>query len=52
MVVDVRISFKPNVTSAELQNLKYWIVHQCKIDVDELYNPRGRYRYWKGLVRI
>ncbi|KAJ7471429.1 cytosine-purine permease [Mycena galericulata] len=27
----------------------YWIIHKCKIDIEELYNPRGRYRYWKGI---
>ncbi|KAJ7888824.1 permease for cytosine/purines, uracil, thiamine, allantoin-domain-containing protein [Mycena leptocephala] len=27
----------------------YWIIHRCKIEVDELYNPHGRYRYWNGI---
>lgn len=27
----------------------YWLVHKQNIDVPALYNPDGRYRYWKGI---
>ncbi|KAL6242011.1 hypothetical protein RBB50_010922 [Rhinocladiella similis] len=27
----------------------YWFVKRCKIDVPQLYDPRGIYRYWKGV---
>ncbi|KAF9269008.1 NCS1 nucleoside transporter family [Marasmius fiardii PR-910] len=26
----------------------YWLVHRCQVDVKAMYDPRGRYRYWKG----
>ncbi|KAJ8090307.1 hypothetical protein PM082_018903 [Marasmius tenuissimus] len=26
----------------------YWIIHRCKVDVRAMYDPNGRYRYWKG----
>ncbi|KAF9477454.1 cytosine-purine permease [Pholiota conissans] len=27
----------------------YWIVHKCKVDVPAMYDPNGRYQYWKGI---
>ncbi|KAF9054288.1 cytosine-purine permease [Panaeolus papilionaceus] len=27
----------------------YWVVHRCKVDVPAMYEPMGRYRYWKGI---
>ena len=27
----------------------YWLVKRGKIDVPQLYNPHGIYRYWKGI---
>ncbi|KAG5638409.1 hypothetical protein H0H81_000186 [Sphagnurus paluster] len=29
----------------------YWLVHKGKVDVPAMYHPRGRYRYWNGIVR-
>lgn len=26
----------------------YWIVHRGAVDVPAMYDPYGRYRYWKG----
>ncbi|KAJ6545019.1 NCS1 nucleoside transporter family [Mycena vulgaris] len=34
---------------AAIMVVDYWIIHRCNIDVDDLYNPRGRYRYWNGI---
>jgi len=27
----------------------YWLVHSGKVDVPAMYDPYGRYRYWKGI---
>ncbi|KAJ7067258.1 permease for cytosine/purines, uracil, thiamine, allantoin-domain-containing protein [Mycena amicta] len=29
--------------------LQYFIVHRCKVDVQQLYDPEGRYKYWNGI---
>ncbi|KAJ6561882.1 permease for cytosine/purines, uracil, thiamine, allantoin-domain-containing protein [Mycena capillaripes] len=34
---------------AAIMVVDYWIIHKCKIKVDDLYNPQGRYRYWNGI---
>ncbi|KAJ6507751.1 cytosine-purine permease [Mycena vitilis] len=34
---------------AAIMVVDYWIIRRCKIDVDELYDSRGRYRYWNGI---
>ncbi|TFK79768.1 NCS1 nucleoside transporter family [Polyporus arcularius HHB13444] len=35
----------------------YWIVHRCKVDVQAMYDPHGRYRYtygvnWRAVVTL
>jgi len=27
----------------------YWLIKRCQIDVPALYDPYGRYRYWRGI---
>lgn len=27
----------------------YWLVKRCKIDVSQLYDPHGIYKYWRGV---
>ncbi|KIY74149.1 NCS1 nucleoside transporter family [Cylindrobasidium torrendii FP15055 ss-10] len=27
----------------------YWIIHKTNVDVPAMYDPKGRYRYWKGI---
>ncbi|KAK1220819.1 hypothetical protein PQX77_016390 [Marasmius sp. AFHP31] len=26
----------------------YWIIHRCRVDVRAMYDPNGRYKFWKG----
>ena len=27
----------------------YWIIHRCAVDLPAMYDPHGRYSYWKGI---
>ena len=27
----------------------YWIIHRCAVDLPAMYEPHGRYSYWKGI---
>ena len=30
----------------------YWLVHKWAVDVPAMFDPLGRYRYWKGIVSV
>jgi len=34
---------------AGIMIVDYWLVHKGNVDVPAMYNPNGRYRYWKGI---
>jgi len=34
---------------AGIMIVDYWLVHKGKVDVPAMYDPYGRYRYWKGI---
>ncbi|KAF9261895.1 hypothetical protein L218DRAFT_973747 [Marasmius fiardii PR-910] len=45
------IAFTSSITIfiAPFTGMWYWIVHRCKVDVNALHDPQGRYRYWNGI---
>ncbi|KAF7327808.1 hypothetical protein MKEN_00360600 [Mycena kentingensis (nom. inval.)] len=34
---------------AALMAVDYWLVHRCAVDVPGMFDPQGRYKYWKGI---
>jgi NCS1 family nucleobase:cation symporter-1 len=34
---------------AGIMVVDYWILHRGKVDVPAMYDPHGRYRYWRGV---
>ncbi|KJA13308.1 hypothetical protein HYPSUDRAFT_49920 [Hypholoma sublateritium FD-334 SS-4] len=34
---------------AGIMVVDYWLVHKGNVDVPAMYDPNGRYRYWKGI---
>ncbi|PPQ98652.1 hypothetical protein CVT24_004150 [Panaeolus cyanescens] len=54
--MSVKLTYSVHSTSADflfclLNSMvaDYWIIHKCKVDVPAMYDPMGRYRYWKGM---
>ncbi|KAF8890615.1 NCS1 nucleoside transporter family [Infundibulicybe gibba] len=34
---------------AGIMVVDYWLIHKGNVDVPAMYDPNGRYRYWKGI---
>ncbi|KAL1658767.1 permease for cytosine/purines, uracil, thiamine, allantoin-domain-containing protein [Schizophyllum commune] len=34
---------------AAIMIVDYWIIHRCAVDLPAMYDPHGRYSYWKGI---
>jgi NCS1 family nucleobase:cation symporter-1 len=49
MVVDVSLASPYYLPSLIIPCTKYWILHRGKVDVPAMYDPHGRYRYWRGV---